>query len=141
LFQIHILALNFHFQIYKHERYLQAAKTCAEVIWKRGILKKGYGICHGVAGNGYALLQVYQCTGVSFEFYFKNNDNFSDITLQDNRYLYEALQFADWCTTYDEFQGGVPDRPNSLFEGLAGTIYFMIDVRHPEEAKFPAYFL
>jgi lantibiotic modifying enzyme len=56
----------FHFKIYKHERYLQAAKTCAEVIWKRGILKKGYGICHGVAGNGYALLQVYQCTGVSF---------------------------------------------------------------------------
>ena len=36
---------------------------CTEVIWKRGLLKKGYGICHGVAGNGYAFLVAYKMTG------------------------------------------------------------------------------
>jgi hypothetical protein len=34
----------------------------AEVTWRRGLLAKGPGLCHGVAGNGYALLSVYRCT-------------------------------------------------------------------------------
>uniref|UniRef100_A0A914UL35 LanC-like protein 2 n=1 Tax=Plectus sambesii TaxID=2011161 RepID=A0A914UL35_9BILA len=45
------------------ERYLQAAKRCADVIWNRGLLKKGYGLCHGVAGNAYALISVWKATG------------------------------------------------------------------------------
>jgi len=32
-------------------------------IWKAGPLAKGSGICHGTAGNGYALLKLYQRTG------------------------------------------------------------------------------
>ena len=30
--------------------YLDAARKCAEAIWQRGLLKKGYGLCHGIAG-------------------------------------------------------------------------------------------
>ncbi|KAH7965840.1 hypothetical protein HPB49_011385 [Dermacentor silvarum] len=47
---------------FKETRYLELAKKCADVIWHRGILKKGYGICHGTAGNGYAFLRMYQVT-------------------------------------------------------------------------------
>jgi Lanthionine synthetase C-like protein len=32
-------------------------------VWKAGPLEKGHGLCHGTAGNGYALLKVYRRTG------------------------------------------------------------------------------
>ena len=32
-------------------KYLQAAKKCAELTWQRGLLRKGPGICHGIAGR------------------------------------------------------------------------------------------
>lgn len=36
---------------WKDEKYLQAAKRCAELTWQKGLLRKGPGICHGVAGK------------------------------------------------------------------------------------------
>jgi hypothetical protein len=41
---------------------MQAAKRCAQLIWHKGLLRKGPGICHGVAGNGYAFLLLYRHT-------------------------------------------------------------------------------
>lgn len=38
-------------------------EKCGKVIWERGLLLKGFGLCHGVAGNGYSLLSLYQLTG------------------------------------------------------------------------------
>lgn len=35
---------------WKDGKYLQAAKRCAELTWQKGLLRKGPGICHGVAG-------------------------------------------------------------------------------------------
>ena len=32
-------------------------------VWKAGPLAKGHGLCHGTAGNGYALLKLYRRTG------------------------------------------------------------------------------
>jgi lantibiotic modifying enzyme len=31
-------------------------------VWKAGPLIKGYGLCHGTAGNGYAFLKLYERT-------------------------------------------------------------------------------
>ena len=45
------------------ESYLTAAERCGEVVWSRGLLKKGYGLCHGVGGNGFTFLQLYRLTG------------------------------------------------------------------------------
>ena len=45
------------------EAYLTAAERCGQVVWSRGLLKKGYGLCHGVAGNGFTFLQLYRLTG------------------------------------------------------------------------------
>ena len=39
------------FLVWKDEKYLSAAVRCGELIWKRGLLKKGPGICHGIAGK------------------------------------------------------------------------------------------
>ena len=34
-----------------------------ELIWRAGPLTKGSNLCHGTAGNGYALLKLYRRTG------------------------------------------------------------------------------
>jgi hypothetical protein len=34
-----------------------------EAIWEAGPLRKGAGLCHGTAGNGYALLKLHERTG------------------------------------------------------------------------------
>ncbi len=88
---------------------------------------KGYGLCHGAAGNAYAFLRLYQLSGG-----------------RDSRWLYRAVKFAEWCSLqygrHEEL--GVrtnADRPYSLFEGLAGTLHFLVDIQRPLEARFPAF--
>nr|KAI8768175.1 lanC-like protein 2 [Biomphalaria glabrata] len=108
------------FKIFKDMRYLEAAKDCAKVTWERGILYKGYGLCHGTAGNAYSFLFLYKAT-------------------QDPRYLYYACKFAEWCCDYGKHGCHKPDRPYSLFEGMAGTVYFLVDLLHPQNAAFPTF--
>lgn len=48
--------------------FLETAIQCGEVVWERGLLRKGYSICHGVAGNGYAFMPLFQQTKVWFYF-------------------------------------------------------------------------
>lgn len=111
------------YEIYLDEKFLQTALQCGEVIWERGLLKKGYGICHGVSGNAYTFLHLFQRT-------------------EDLKHLYRACKFAEWCfNDYGEGRNRIPDRPFSLFEGLAGVIYFLIDMQKPSMAKFPGYTL
>lgn len=37
--------------------------AAGEATWKAGPLSKGYGLCHGTAGNGYAFLKLHRRTG------------------------------------------------------------------------------
>jgi hypothetical protein len=37
--------------------------AAAELTWRTGPLAKGHGLCHGTAGNGYALLKTWTITG------------------------------------------------------------------------------
>lgn len=43
-------------------QYLEDALQCGEVVWHCGLLKKGYGLCHGAAGNAYTFLALYRLT-------------------------------------------------------------------------------
>ena len=38
-------------------------RKAADICWERGLLRKGPGICHGVAGSGYVFLLLYRITG------------------------------------------------------------------------------
>ncbi|KAM9489259.1 lanC-like protein 2 [Clarias gariepinus] len=107
-------------KVFKDEKYLKDAVECGEVIWQRGLLRKGYGICHGTAGNGYAFLTLYKLT-------------------QEQKYLYRACKFAEWCLDYGTHGCRIPDRPYSLFEGMAGAIHFLSDLAQPEASCFPAF--
>ncbi|XP_040296704.1 glutathione S-transferase LANCL1 [Bufo bufo] len=115
-----IYMLTQAYKLFKASAYLADAAQCAEICWQRGLLKKGYGICHGVAGNAYSFLALYNLT-------------------HDLKYLYRACKFAEWCMDYGEHGCRTPDTPFSLFEGLAGTIYFLADLLDPAKARFPAF--
>ncbi|XP_052029773.1 lanC-like protein 2 [Apodemus sylvaticus] len=108
------------YQVFKEEKYLKEAMECSDVIWQRGLLRKGYGICHGTSGNGYSFLSLYHLT-------------------QDKKYLYRACKFAEWCLDYGAHGCRIPDRPYSLFEGMAGAVHFLSDILAPETARFPAF--
>lgn len=105
--------------LFKEEVYLDACVRCAENIWNKGLLLKGPGICHGIAGNGYAFLLMFRLTG-------------------NHKYLYRAHKFMEFLTT-EQFlkHARIPDRPYSLYEGLAGTVCFLIDLLNPAKAMFP----
>ncbi|CAG5134389.1 unnamed protein product [Candidula unifasciata] len=115
---VHMFALAY--KVFKDKQYLEAAKDCVEVVWKRGLLRKGYGICHGPAGNAYTFLAVFKLTG-------------------DQKYLYYAYKFAEWCCDYGKHGCRTPDRPYSMFEGMAGTVYFLVDLLDPKNSAFPAF--
>lgn len=108
------------YKVFKEDKYLKDAVECSDIIWQRGLLRKGYGLCHGTAGNGYAFLSLYRLT-------------------QDKKYLYRACKFAEWCLEYGAHGCRIPDRPYSLFEGMAGAIHFLSDVLAPEKSRFPAF--
>lgn len=105
--------------VFEEEKYLEGCRKCADSIWRYGLLRKGAGICHGIAGSGYAFLVMYRLTS-------------------ELKYLYRAGKFAQFLST-DCFieQARTPDRPYSLYEGLAGTVCFLADLLEPTTAYFP----
>lgn len=105
--------------VFKEEKYLEACIKAGEVVWQKGLLLKGPGICHGIAGNGYVFMLLHRLT---------HND----------KYLYRAKMFADFMTT-EQFQkdARLPDNPESLYEGTAGTVCFLSDLLVPDKAEFP----
>ena len=107
------------FLLWNDDKYLQASLKCGELTWQKGLLKKGPGICHGVAGSGYVFLLLYRLTS-------------------DEKHLHRALKFAE-CLFSEEFESGArrPDSPYSLYEGLAGTVCFLVDLLKPLKAEFP----
>jgi len=110
------------FEVLQEEQWLQLAKDAGEVVWKYGLLKKGPGICHGIAGNGYSFLSLYRVT-------------------EDSKWLARAYHFASQIFAPEvERQSRSPDNPFSLFEGLAGTLCFLMDLRvRPKAAAFPLF--
>lgn len=107
------------FIVFKEQKYLESCLKCGELVWSKGLLRKGPGICHGIAGSGYVFLLLYRLTG-------------------DHKHLHRAAKFADFLTT-DQFtrEANIPDRPLSLYEGFAGTVCFLIDLLEPMKASFP----
>lgn len=114
----HLFALSY--QTFNDIHYLNLAKECTDVIWKYGLLIKGCGLCHGISGNGYGFLKLYQITN-------------------DEKYIYRTIKFSEMCFNYNNHKYHISDHPFSLFEGIAGTIYFLADILNPKDSCFPAF--
>ncbi|XP_074031807.1 glutathione S-transferase LANCL1 [Leptinotarsa decemlineata] len=111
------------YKLWQDPIYLKVALECGDVIWEQGLLKKGYSLCHGVSGNAYCFLELFQTT-------------------KEEKHLYRATKFAEWCLDYSrEHEKYPPDRPLSLYEGIAGPMYLILDIQKPYEAKFPGFTL
>ena len=76
----------------------------AELTWRAGPLRKGAGLCHGTAGNGYALLKAFARTG-------------------DERWLERARRFAVHALRQAE---AAPPR-YSLWTGGVGAALYTAD--------------
>ncbi|CAI2368824.1 unnamed protein product [Moneuplotes crassus] len=121
-------------EIYTDEGYLKSAEKAGEIIWERGLLLKGFGVCHGISGNAYVLHSLYRATG-------------------DLKWRYRAQKFAkSTCDddvktvvynyeTPSRLEVGLPDSPYSLMEGISGNTVMLIDMVQEEERdpKFPGY--
>ena len=88
--------------------YLDAAIKAGELVWERGLLKKGNGLCHGSAGNGYAFIHLYQVRS--------RDDKYLDHRLTsyqvtgDNVWLHRATCFARWSCNLARPELRKPDR-------------------------------
>lgn len=80
-------------------------------VWEEGLVSKGGGICHGIAGNALPWI-LWVGAGRS--------------NREDEKYLRYALAFSKEARETPPFGNGnkyrTPDHPYSLFEGLAGTV-------------------
>ena len=47
---------------HKREPLLAAALNAGELVWERGLILKGLGLCHGIAGNAYSFLTLWHLT-------------------------------------------------------------------------------
>lgn len=94
------------------QRIISALHRGADLVYRRGFLRKGIGLCHGVAGSVFALLAVSDVLDTTSE------------TVQQKPYLKEAVHMAYNAVFYESLtsQGEMkePDRAWSLYEGAAG---------------------
>jgi hypothetical protein len=61
----------------------------AELTWRTGPLEKGPGLCHGTAGNGYALLRAFAVTGD--ELWLERARSFAMFALEQLQQRYSLL--------------------------------------------------
>lgn len=123
----HALLLVKASEVFDNESYLEAAEDLARnVIFPRGVLRKGVGLCHGISGNGYVFLALHRAR-------MKREGEY------DGVWLDMARHFADIAVNKYHDLENVPDRPYSLYEGAAGLVVFLMDLLNPEKSHFPCY--
>ncbi|SBS84245.1 G-protein coupled receptor, putative [Plasmodium ovale] len=105
---------------FKNKYNKQYVENMGFLIWEKGLLCKGLGLCHGISGNGIVFLYLYNFTN-------------------DKNWYIKALKYALFSIKYFDKFYNVPDRPNSLFEGYAGLVVFLCFVLKPHLTYFPAY--
>ena len=87
-----------------------------ELVWRAGPLAKGAGLCHGTAGNGYALLKLHRRTG-------------------DPRWLARARAFAMHAIAQcDRMAAKYGRRRYSLWTGDPGVALFAQSCRLADDA-------
>jgi lantibiotic modifying enzyme len=100
-------------------------RVAAESVWRRGLTKKGPGLCHGASGNGYALLVASRA--------LMSHDPVLGRLLEAR-----AKRSALWVSEHAaELATELADAPGSLFEGLAGAVAFVADAADATDAWFP----
>ena len=108
---------------------LFAISRGGKLVYERGLLRKGVGLCHGVGGSIFALLAVSDVL-----------DPRNEVT--NRTWLLRAAHLAQLAGSYERMtkQGemSIPDRPYSLYEGLAGMCCAWAEVLRRLEGRSTA---
>ncbi|KAJ3781677.1 hypothetical protein GGU10DRAFT_99905 [Lentinula aff. detonsa] len=90
----------------------EALQRGANIVYHKGLLRKGVGLCHGSGGCVYALLAASDAMGL-----WKNHDS-------SRVYFLRAIHLAHLATSYSQLtlakEMTTPDKPWSLYGGVAG---------------------
>ena len=118
----HILLLAKAHEVYDDKAYQdQAVRLARDVVWERGLLLKGVGLCHGISGSTYALMAAARG---------------NDPTITE-RHVHAFVRFAHDNLHYLE---AIPDEPYCLYNGVAGLCNLFLDIAvHGCQARFPLY--
>ena len=110
------------YQLWSEDKYKNSLIKFAELLWNRGLTRRGPGISTGIAGNGYAFLLLYRITGLK-------------------KYLIRAKRFAQFIFE-DSFikESSSPQKPYSLMDGWAGTVCYLTELMSPESAQMSLFF-
>lgn len=123
--------------VFGEKSYLRRAEMiCDNVIYPRGLLRKGVGLCHGISGNAYCFLAVYRGRLLEQD----GDGSVGQTSLAENeRFLQMARNFASFAIDNFDALAPIPDRPYSLFEGMAGLVTLLLDLQDPKNAMFPCF--
>eukprot|EP01124_Arcella_intermedia_P011524 TRINITY_DN1791_c0_g1_i4.p1 TRINITY_DN1791_c0_g1~~TRINITY_DN1791_c0_g1_i4.p1 ORF type:complete len:543 (-),score=96.58 TRINITY_DN1791_c0_g1_i4:30-1658(-) len=108
------------------EAYLNSAARAADHVWTEGILTKGLMLCHGVSGNTYMFLFMYEKT-------------------KDPKYLYRAIKFQEFALNtpvmVDPSIMRVPDpSPYMFFDGsYSGAVVLWSDMLTGKSYHMPGF--
>ncbi len=101
------------------------AERAAAVVYERGLLRKGVGLCHGIGGNALVLLEVHRIT-------------------RDPKWLHACWHFVEFAldrtATPDARLLLEPDDPLSFLNGLAGfvtALALVLDSETNNDFTFP----
>ncbi|THH06893.1 hypothetical protein EW145_g3764 [Phellinidium pouzarii] len=102
-----------------HLDWNTAEALASERVWKDGLITKGIGVCHGLAGNAWPwLLQAHARKG-SPE---------ADVSLSRAlAFLLHSRELPLLSRSGNAYLYRISDHPYSLFEGLAGTVCAWMD--------------
>lgn len=130
----HILLLVKAYEVFDDEQFLHDAERLAiNVVWSRGFLKKGVGLCHGISGNAYPFLALYR----AFKLFQERGGAVENTDI--DRWLGLSWKFAEFAVKHLEQLRNVPDHPFSLFEGLGGLCSLLLDLKSPMKSSFPLF--
>ncbi|KAL4809862.1 hypothetical protein BDV18DRAFT_49900 [Aspergillus unguis] len=110
----------------------KAAYLATERVWEQGLLSKGGGLCHGIAGNAWPLLLLHDAYEYNSselkETRKRSASSVAESQAPTSDYflsralamLLHARETRPYKSSSEEYR--LPDHPYSLFEGLAGTV-------------------
>lgn len=113
-----------HLRTHWKAEWDEAIHLGAERVWQEGLLSKGGSLCHGLTGNAWSLLALHESFEIESESE-EGNEESDDFLSRALTLLLLARETPPYSTVLgipSGFDFRMPDRPYSLYEGLAGEM-------------------
>ncbi|KAL7555175.1 hypothetical protein ACHAWF_018831 [Thalassiosira exigua] len=118
----------------RDRKYLERAeKISTNVIYCRGVLNKGVGLCHDISGNAYCFLAMHRGRKML------DHSSSEMSKLKGNEWLQWAHHFAAFAIYHVREMFHVPDRSYTLCKGITGLIMLLRDFHDPVHMRFPCF--